>query len=485
VRSQENERWKHKWRQNIKASLSRRLNSNDNVAGTTSTGSFQWLPRILVSPIEEGPSRRRETSCAENIVDGSNFQAVAGCIIGLNVAYLGVMTDISTRNAAKSPAEVDPAWFTPLENVFVCLFLAEVLFRMYAKRIRYIVGSEWRWNLFDCATLLLTCIEQFIGLLSAEWDFAYTRVVRVFRIIRVLRVIRVLRFFRELRLMVCSISSSVVSLSWALLLLFLINYIFAICFMHAVEGYLQHDGHEELVRDGLLKWYGTLPKTMYSLLMAVTGGVDWWEMVVPLSHVHLVYEILFAFYVLFIVVGVLNVLTSVFVQRANDLVRLDRDLIIQNQLVSNETFQREMKAIFEEVDKDDSGTINWDEFWEYMQHEDVQAYFVTQQLDTSDARELFNLLDVDGKGEVSIEDFVMGCTKLRGQARSSDVATLLRESKKTGQKTMKVMRKMERQLGTLCHQFAPADASCRSLWNTSPASRLGWSPMSVKKIRSR
>lgn len=30
----------------------------------------------------------------------------------------------------------------------------------------------------------------------------------------------------------------------------------------------------------------------------------------------------------------------------------------------------------------------------------VQAYFATQQLDTSDARELFNLLDQDGDGEV-------------------------------------------------------------------------------------
>lgn len=30
---------------------------------------------------------------------------------------------------------------------------------------------------------------------------------------------------------------------------------------------------------------------------------------------------------------------------------------------------------------------------------EVQAYFATQQLDTTDARELFNLLDQDGDGE--------------------------------------------------------------------------------------
>merc|ERR1712012_1372436 len=104
------------------------------------------------------------------------------------------------------------------------------------------------------------------------------------------------------------------------------------------------------------------------------------------------------------IIGVLNVLTSVFVQRASELVKLDRDLVIQCQLVSNETFLKEMKAIFEEVDVDSSGTINWEKFREYLENEHVQAYFATQQLDASDARQLFNLLDSDAREEVKIED---------------------------------------------------------------------------------
>ena len=38
----------------------------------------------------------------------------------------------------------------------------------------------------------------------------------------------------------------------------------------------------------------------------------------------------------------------------------------------------------------------------FLKRPKVQAYFATQQLDTSDARELFNLLDQDGDGEVDL-----------------------------------------------------------------------------------
>ncbi|CAJ1340138.1 unnamed protein product, partial [Effrenium voratum] len=207
------------------------------------------------------------------------------------------------------------------------------------------------------------------------------------------------------------------------------------------------------VRDQLLIWFGSVGRSMYSLLLAVTGGADWYEIVEPLSHISDLYTVLFAFYVLFVVIGVLNVLTSAFVQRACELSRLDRDLAIQSELVSDESFVAEMKSIFEEVDVEGTGCIDWEQFRSFIHNEHVQAYFSTQQLDASDARELFNLLDQDGDGEVCIEEFILGCKKLRGQAKSSDVATLLRENKKANNKSMKALRKVEDRLVAICNGF--------------------------------
>mmetsp|Transcript_26619 Transcript_26619/g.76736 ORF Transcript_26619/g.76736 Transcript_26619/m.76736 type:complete len:302 (+) Transcript_26619:2-907(+) len=270
--------------------------------------------------------------------------------------------------------------------------------------------------------------------------------------------------------MVCSIIQSLVSLSWAMILLLLVMYLFTICFMHAACVYLQ-EGGRNIVREQLMQHYGSVGGTMFSLLLAVSGGTDWIELVEPLAAISVFYQTLFAFYVLFVLIGVINVITSAFVQRACELSRLDRDLVIQSALVSDEAFEEEMKHIFEEVDSDCTGKVTWRKFWDYLHNEHVQAYFATQQLDTTDARELFNLLKNEDKNEeVSVEEFILGCKRLRGQAKSSDVATLLRESKRFGARQQKMehhLRQLRRRL-QLEIGMGP-DASLAS-WLSSPVS---------------
>mmetsp|Transcript_118861 Transcript_118861/g.222189 ORF Transcript_118861/g.222189 Transcript_118861/m.222189 type:complete len:91 (-) Transcript_118861:130-402(-) len=43
---------------------------------------------------------------------------------------------------------------------------------------------------------------------------------------------------------------------------------------------------------------------------------------------------------------------------------------------------------------------------------------------------LFKLLDIDGSGAVGIEEFVIGCMRLKGSAKSIDLATLMYENKR-------------------------------------------------------
>merc|ERR1719216_248803 len=87
---------------------------------------------------------------------------------------------------------------------------------------------------------------------------ASLRVIRGLKMCRVLRMIRVLRFFRDLRLMICSILQSLGALSWALLLLLIIMYLFTIFFMQGAMMYMYEDPNDTLVRVGVSTWYGSL-----------------------------------------------------------------------------------------------------------------------------------------------------------------------------------------------------------------------------------
>jgi len=450
-RSVENERWKYDWRHQLQGRISSQL------ADLQSTGPVSRSLSKFLGPGDSTRHRRvsdnlvkapaEPKSCLDRFVDSTAFHLCTASIIIANAVFIGIFTDLSVRHAAEIPPRDDPEWCLIMNRGFVGIFVAEVLLRLAAKRLDFLMGEDWKWNVFDFVLAFYSLAEEIV----AGFSLTYTRLLRGFRMVRVLRVIRVVRLFRELRLMVCSIIQSLVSLSWALCLLFLIMYLFTICFMHAAVLYFHEPAWDPDTRHALQEFYGGMGSAMFSLLLAISGGIDWGEIVAPLAEVSALYKYLFGFYVLFVIIGVLNVLTSAFVQRACELSRLDRDLVIQSELVSNESFVAEMKGIFEEVDVLGTGCINWDQFRAFIKNEEVQAYFNTQQLDTSDARELFNLLDQDGDGEVCIEEFILGCKKLKGQAKSSDVATLLRESKRANHKHLKVMRKMEAQLGAVCN----------------------------------
>ena len=63
-----------------------------------------------------------------------------------------------------------------------------------------------------------------------------------------------------------------------------------------------------------------------------------------------------------------------------------------------------------------------------MQDEDVKAALAALDLAVHDAWRFFRLLDANGNGAVTEEEFVLGCLRLRGPARTFDVASLSEEN---------------------------------------------------------
>jgi len=59
----------------------------------------------------------------------------------------------------------------------------------------------------------------------------------------------------------------------------------------------------------------------------------------------------------------------------------------------------------------------------------MKAYFNALKLDPSDTRLLFSLIENEDTGEVEIDDFVGGCLRMKGEAKSIDVQTLMFKSK--------------------------------------------------------
>merc|ERR1712032_1073255 len=94
-------------------------------------------------------------------------------------------------------------------------------------------------------------------------------------------------------------------------------------------------------------------------------------------------------------------------------------------------------------DKDGSGDVSSNEFMKMLDDENMRVYLNSLGIQASEAQGLFDLLDCDDSGSVSIDEFITGCLRLKGEARSVDVATLMYENKKLVKKFNKVERMVD------------------------------------------
>lgn len=96
-------------------------------------------------------------------------------------------------------------------------------------------------------------------------------------------------------------------------------------------------------------------------------------------------------------------------------------------------------SLFEDIDKNSTGFISWHEFQEYLQDEKAQAFLQYNCFDTSDPQALFALIDVDGDGHIDSQEFIMAMMKIKGQAKGSDMLSLMQESSAAKDQMAKMM----------------------------------------------
>jgi hypothetical protein len=180
----------------------------------------------------------------------------------------------------------------------------------------------------------------------------------------------------------------------------------------------------------LRRCFGSIYDANISLFAAITGGNDWMyyaELLRMIPGVEgEIYFISFAFYIGFCLVGMLNVVTGIFVDSA--VCTRTEDEVVESYSEDQKRISEEVRRIFHEADVDNSGTLSIDELRAQLHNPWVKAYFSGLEIDCTDANIIFTLIDTDGTQRISIDEFVSGTMKLKGHARSIDVLSLMFDS---------------------------------------------------------
>lgn len=342
--------------------------------------------------------------------------------VALNAITIGWQTDWEVSHIG----EATPQTFKHIEIVFCCIFSLELFMRIYVQRCQFFkLVSGWKWNLFDSLVVAMQILDlvfdSIVGSRSQNTGdvskkFSFIRILRILRLVRIIRVVRILRFIRELRMMVCSIANSLRSLMWTVILIFLMIYVVSVYLTQLVSDH-GRDNPETMGEEmPLRERYGSLWQSILSLFQAMSGGVDWEDLSTPLiDNISPILGIVFTAYMAFAVLAMMNVVTAVFIESA--LLRAKED--------KESELGYHMRNMMSKVDTDCSGMISWQAFQYLMSDAKMQRNFRALELDISEAKGLFNLLDIEGNGMISAQEFVSCCLQLRGPAKAIDVATLL------------------------------------------------------------
>jgi len=401
-----------------------------------STLARRNMPKLFTRPSlrltseleDEKPSPPRLVQC----VRSQWFEALCSLCIVINAAFIAYTADYAAKNLGKQP-RAELLW---AERGFAAFYIAELALRLMVYRISFFRTDDWLWNIFDTALVVNAIYDQVMDLANVQQGAAgnvvFLRVVRLMKMLKLLRMVRIMRSFKELRLIVVSITGSTKSLFWAVMLIIMITYMVGICFLQAGTAYLQESGatiSKEKAAAIRQNW-GSLSQAMLSLYMASTNGHGWRDMAEALIPVGYPFYVLFLLYIAFFMFVVMNTLTSLFIEATMQNAEKDQSTVIRHELQRTSDYIKRAVTLFQKMDADLSGDISEEEFRKHATCPEMMAFASSLELDVIDIAQFYNMLSSRGKYAVDLETFVVGCVKLKGNARSLDLQGLIANQKR-------------------------------------------------------
>jgi len=370
----------------------------------------------------------KANSCLNKMAMHPMFE-VTSCILVLlsiitmaaEIQYRGLKTGYEYQ---LSTAAFDPsAWtgaeltFAITEHFFNVAFTTELILRILA----------WRCHAFKSFWINLDVIIVCTSILAssdvATVDLSMMRVVRLARAIRVLKVVRFVRSFDSMFVLIRSIQASGSAFFWSFMLLFSIQ-IAGGMFLHQVLKPCMTDAHFSIKqREDIYNVYGTFTKTMLTMFeVTFANWVPVCRMLV--SNVSESFALFFILYRCMFCFAIVKVIAAVFISETNRIVAGDAELALVKSQRAREDYARKLQTMFKVLDKSGDGKISWDEFQVLLSDDVTKAWAAAMEIDTRELQELFTYLDT-GDGEVTLDEFMAGIPKMKGNARSTDSVHML------------------------------------------------------------
>jgi len=325
-----------------------------------------------------------------------------------------------------------------LTDVCFAFCFLDLLFQFILEfpRFDFITGrTGYRW--FN----IVVTVEQFLQVVSQHAqpdqraDSTFRIVVTQLSVVRLLRACIVLpEIAAKLELGVQELRVMIRSLMWAFPPLLCCATPFVVMLttfgVFVSEGtivWLVKNDNGSAAHKSVVEFLGTLDLTLLSLYKALLGGMDWGDLYDVMMPLEGYLKISFLCFICFNFIAMLNIVAAVFIKVAFVRSESDKQFCIKKEVDAKQRYLETMADVFKQLDEDGDGQIALNELQAHLESPAIGAYFSNLGVDVDEVEKLFKLLDEDGSGQIDREEFMFGCLRLKGEAKSLDLAILHRE----------------------------------------------------------
>jgi len=381
-------------------------------------------------------------------------ETVTGCLIVANTIVMMIETQyeglVSGYTTGLPWVDEDPttSWkhankvFMLVDKMFTVIFAIELLIRVLAHRCA-LFKQPLNW--LDIIAVVVSLVQWAVEQIPV--DLSILRLFRAARLARALRFMNLTKVLASLHILIKCIRSSMNILFWSLCLLMMIQCMVGMLACQVSQSYILDVSKPEGKRLELFMYFGTFTRafiTMFEVHMA-----NWAKPCrVIMESVGEISGGLFVFYRCILGFAIMSVISAVFVQQTMSVVQNDEDIMIMRKRKEAEGYNRKLKSLFRALDTDEDRCLCREEFDQVKTNNDLKVWMGALDIDPNDLDGLFDLLD-NGDDLVSLDEFLSGATRVRGFAKSIDLAQLQR-----------VVDRLDRTMTDLHSKFCP-DASLR------------------------
>merc|ERR1712032_1597104 len=185
---------------------------------------------------------------------------------------------------------------------------------------------------------------------------------------------------------------------------------------------VQRTKHHEM-----FSYFGTSTRSMLSMFEITLGN---WPPVARLlsEEVSEWFSVICVVHKLTIGFAVVGVITGIVLQETFKVAQTDDLIMVRAKKRANETLRRKMQRLFKTLDKSNGdGKLTKQEFQTIGEAPNLQTWLSSLDIETDDLSTLFDLVDEDGSGFLTVDELANRIPRIKGPARGIDVLAIMRK----------------------------------------------------------